>query len=149
MKVETVAVTVKSVDKTYLAPGKTLNVLIGSELRDKTVPVVSESSTTSRLSNDAGFKATYSNGLSLTGKRSDYIQYSRVNPTVSLRKDVVNKKLNYFINDHVAFQLNVDISNLVGDMAFVDSNIPVDIIPDGTSYVPVVHLLLNHQLLNL
>ncbi|WP_159648355.1 Cna B-type domain-containing protein [Erysipelothrix aquatica] len=136
LKAETVAVTVKSVDHTYLAPGKTLNVLIGSELRDKTVPVVGESSTTSRLSNDAGFKATYSNGLSLTGKRSDYIQYSRVNPTVSLRKDVVNRKLNYFINDHVAFQLNVDISNLVGDMAFVDSNALVDIIPDGTSYVP-------------
>lgn len=136
LKAETLSVMVKSVDETYLAPGKILNVLIGTELRDKTASVVGETATTSRLSNDAAFKAMYSNGLNSTGKRSDYIQYSRVNPTVSLRKDVVNKKLNYFINDHVSFQLSVDVANLVGDMAFVDSNVLVDIIPDGTSYVP-------------
>ncbi len=147
LKAETLSVTVKSVDETYLAPGKGFNVRIGTELRDKTVPVVDETSTTSRLNNDATFKANYSNGLSLTGKRSDYIQYSRVNPTVSLRKDVVNKKLNYFINDHVAFQLSVDVANLVGDMAFVDSNVLVDIIPDGTSYVPGSGLLVKSSVI--
>lgn len=122
-------------DKTYLAPESIFSFKVRTELKDKDTNVLTETESYRHLYNSADFSGKSTNGTSHSGSSSVYFSFYEIVPSVSLYKNLLSPKQNYFINDEVTYNLGVSAHSFVGSVHEAKINKIVDILPDGLEYI--------------